>query len=754
VRCPGHDDRGPSCSITAERGGVRVHCFAGCAHVQGDVFKLIAAVKGLDCKAQFAEVLQFGAELAGVALEGSTRRSSSARASSSPGAAAGPSGQRGRETARAEEGPSEEQRALARVGPILLELCSLEAPSGAEGRAYLARRGVLEEAIGDSWGVLPPLKDRPALIASLIERAGGVEAVAASGLVRRGRDGALSFKHTGHPHEADDLPLLIPYRGPDGSLMALERRRIDVGGAPPGVIRYVHHGARVAIGGAIDVSSSPASTPIAYTEGAVDRLALRVLARRAGRALVVVALAGVDAWHERAAELSKGRRALVATDNDPPDERTGGPGPGDRAALKWGQALIDAGALDVQRLRPEGAKDWAELTEQLAGVDEAADLWIIEPIEGLKKPPPLIEWLAAGELAAELAPTPWVIKGLQICPGRPAMLAAYGSSGKTLAAQSMLLSLSLGLPIWRNTVDFRIGRAFRVAHLDYEQGKHATIKRYQRLALALDVDINEAARRLGLSIYPTLNLVRDDAIDAFSRALEGVDLCVIDSLRGSTPGIDENDSKIRLYVDALPRVSERIGVSFVVIHHAGKPPTNASANEGSEARGGRGAAHAIRGSSAIFDACGSIFVMSNRKGGKYVEHVKSAAEADSGLIEPFYLVIEDVAIGSNPRAGVRLVYKTIQEVDPPRVKKKNGGRVEEVKRVLAFLQANPGIGRREFVSHAKELELSQGAAWGVVEGLERMGNVRREEGKGKAIKLFAVSSDIVGPSADGAEDDD
>ena len=65
---PGHDDRGPSCSVT--RGPdrtLRVRCF-GC-ELAGDVFTLIAAVRGLDVRTDFAEVARIAGELAGIDVE-------------------------------------------------------------------------------------------------------------------------------------------------------------------------------------------------------------------------------------------------------------------------------------------------------------------------------------------------------------------------------------------------------------------------------------------------------------------------------------------------------------------------------------------------------------------------------------------------------------------------------------------------------------------------------------------------------------
>ena len=68
VCCPAHGDRTPSCSVTrGPDGTVRVKCFA--CDFGGDVFSLLAAVRGLDVKADFRAVLQEAADVAGVVLD-------------------------------------------------------------------------------------------------------------------------------------------------------------------------------------------------------------------------------------------------------------------------------------------------------------------------------------------------------------------------------------------------------------------------------------------------------------------------------------------------------------------------------------------------------------------------------------------------------------------------------------------------------------------------------------------------------------
>jgi hypothetical protein len=75
VRCPAHDDSGPSCSLTQGHDGtLRAVCFGNGCDLSGDVFCLIAAVERLDVRRDFALVLRRAAELSGVEIDRRPRR--------------------------------------------------------------------------------------------------------------------------------------------------------------------------------------------------------------------------------------------------------------------------------------------------------------------------------------------------------------------------------------------------------------------------------------------------------------------------------------------------------------------------------------------------------------------------------------------------------------------------------------------------------------------------------------------------------
>lgn len=247
------------------------------------------------------------------------------------------------------------------------------------------------------------------------------------------------------------------------------------------------------------------------------------------------------------------------------------------------------------------------------------------------------------EVADIFGPLPlveWICEPLEMAPGPPGLIAGYGFSGKTVAAQDLALAVASETKAW-GAFDVQPGR---VLHLDYEQGSYLTRARYQRLARARGIRPADLADRLAVAIMPPWYL-DNDAKDELKRLSDGFDLVVIDSFKASCPHTEENSSEARAPIDRLTRISEATGTYFLVLHHSRKP---------SRERGGQGGARMeIRGSGAFFDACGSVLVFSAEKGEPVsVAHEKAKI---TGRTHPnFRLQIEDVEIGGDPRAGLRV----------------------------------------------------------------------------------------------------
>jgi hypothetical protein len=303
----------------------------------------------------------------------------------------------------------------------------------------------------------------------------------------------------------------------------------------------------------------------------------------------------------------------------------------------------------------------------------------------LRKNAASIEWRLGREVFLPLPPTPWVSKELQIGPGRPAMLAGYGASAKTMAAQSLILSVAAGVPVWGK---FHCQRGV-AKHLDYEQGFKATARRYQRLARGMGIDPREIVNNLFVAPFPTCYLNSTSALDVYAKACEGASLVVIDSLRGALPGEDENASGIRSFVDVLTQVSERTGATVLLLHHAGKPK-----------EGQTDARMMLRGSSALFDAAGCVLVVTNPKRKeepRLVQQAKPPADAEAQGVDDFGLRIEDVLDEAGSPTGVRVSHTELVVHEAPKPAEKFERNAETL---LEVVRANQGCSQDFLRTHA------------------------------------------------------
>jgi hypothetical protein len=312
-----------------------------------------------------------------------------------------------------------------------------------------------------------------------------------------------------------------------------------------------------------------------------------------------------------------------------------------------------------------------------------------------------IQTVSAAEIARPLPPVPFLIEALGIASGAPTCIAGYGFSGKTISWQSAALSMASGAPVW----GVYRGRPSRVLHIDYEQGHRLTYERYQRLARAADIDLRDIADRLHLATMPEIYLDHADAADVYARVMEGFDMVLLDSFRAAAPSADENSSDVRRYIDLLGRVGEKTGAVPFFIHHSRKP----------KADDPEGAKYALRGSSALFDACASLFIFQGVKGAPTrVTHEKCRNRGT--VVGDFGLRIEDVEVEGEPRGGLRVVHLEPEQLAAA-IGPAKGAHAEAMERIKAFLKehgefrgsksamvAHLKIGRSPFFAGMSELE--------------------------------------------------
>jgi DNA primase len=320
VNCPAHADRTPSCSVRlGDDGTIAVRCF-GC-DFSGDVLSLIAAVRGLDLATQFERVLEEAAAIAGTHLE--------------------PEATRAPDAATALDAAS-----YTALAARLVELCPwTEEPDGVR---YMTDRVLVISGSAAGLAVLPPVDQQEILIGKLLKTF-EPETMARAGLVWRDKESKKpTLSCFAHPENR----LLIPWRGFDGSITVLQRRRID----DQKPQKYVFpSGMKPSLPfGAERLRAHEADRTIVFVEGALDVLALRLLDRRDGLGILPLGLPGLEGWRSDWAVFAKGRAARIGFDAD------------DAAEKKVDAVAADLwqkGATQVQRWKPRGAKDWAELVE-------------------------------------------------------------------------------------------------------------------------------------------------------------------------------------------------------------------------------------------------------------------------------------------------------------------------------------------------------------------------------------------------------
>jgi hypothetical protein len=299
---------------------------------------------------------------------------------------------------------------------------------------------------------------------------------------------------------------------------------------------------------------------------------------------------------------------------------------------------------------------------------------------------PRVSILDGAAIAKELPPLEYLCGplGMTAGSGPPHMIAGYGFSGKTVAIQSMAVSLAAGRSIW----GCYTATPRRVLHVDLEQGERLSRRRYQRLALAMNIDLAELGDSLALSVMPGLTFCAGD-MSAWERLMTGRDFMVVDSLRVAQPGAEENSSAFREGLDMLGELSKRTGCRPSVIHHARKAGDDKP----------QGGAQSIRGSSAILDACDAVYVFSASKGEPV--SVESVKTREHGEPPPeFALVISDVTgDDGDPKAGLSVAVLGYEAVLQKREEKAAARRksvtASDVDRVREQIRVRPGVSTRD-----------------------------------------------------------
>lgn len=266
------------------------------------------------------------------------------------------------------------------------------------------------------------------------------------------------------------------------------------------------------------------------------------------------------------------------------------------------------------------------------------------------------------------------VPSLGLAAGPVNGLVGQGYVGKTIVAISMGLAVASGKRVW-GVHDVQQGRWL---YPDYEQGIRHTKSRVVRVMNGMGLDKDEMRGRFEVAVYPKLNLLHDNAEEYFARLLDGFAIATIDAFRGLVPGVDENATQTRDYIDRLGRAAEKTGCTVVLLHHAGKTPV----------QGSRPRKEMARGASGIFDAMQSMFVLTGEKGDPI--HVSHEKDRELGhTVDDFGLRIVDVAREGDPKWGLRVEHLEKEQL---RSAKKVGDALAPLKaEILALVRTTPGL---------------------------------------------------------------
>jgi hypothetical protein len=255
---------------------------------------------------------------------------------------------------------------------------------------------------------------------------------------------------------------------------------------------------------------------------------------------------------------------------------------------------------------------------------------VFKPVETAPRAP--LRVLSAAEVfSVELTAPAWVVRGLQIGPGRPTLFAGYSYSLKSLLALVTALGVASGQPLWGR---FHVRRV-RVLVLDFEGGD--TVLRLRRLAVSMGLDFDDLVSGDWINVAPAPDRFLDDAdaVAWLTEACAGFGLVVADSLRQAAPNADENSSEIGVTLAVPTRVSLATGCSFVLVAHSGKT----SKDQTKDTR-----QTATRGSSAIFSQAGNVLHVDRdetRPGVHRVKQRKRPTGAWGPGVEPITVRVHD-----------------------------------------------------------------------------------------------------------------
>lgn len=238
-----------------------------------------------------------------------------------------------------------------------------------------------------------------------------------------------------------------------------------------------------------------------------------------------------------------------------------------------------------------------------------------------------IEIIGPDTIFAPLEKLDYVVEGV-IRAASLTEIMAYGASGKSWLATDLMISVALGKP-WLGRFPTKQGQALI---WDYENGSYEERRRAQAVAKSRG---ERKVDGIGIVSMPTVYMHEQVFTAYMQQVAKGRAVVIIDTLKAGNPGIDENDSNMRVGLDSLRRVGEQTGCAFVVLVHSKKRGNKSDEVDPRELG---------RGSSAIFDAADTVLAVEYTKGEPM--RVSQSKSRMGRSVEPFQVEIWDGEDGS------------------------------------------------------------------------------------------------------------
>lgn len=190
------------------------------------------------------------------------------------------------------------------------------------------------------------------------------------------------------------------------------------------------------------------------------------------------------------------------------------------------------------------------------------------------QPVSLLRFTDAPALAAAAAAQPYLVE-----PWLPVAsivhVSGYTGHGKSMVVSHVMANAAVGTPA---IGPFEITRPCSVLYLDYENGRATLSRRMDGMLKAY----GDPGDRFGLwspwLAATDMPLYDNESLKQLSRLIkfQKPDVVVIDTVRSSYPGLDENSAEAWAPINKMVKRLQTYGIASIVLHHKNKPQNGGS----------------------------------------------------------------------------------------------------------------------------------------------------------------------------------